>query len=116
MPKRHSTLAVFLQALQGTKVIIESQRDSIIRGVLESVDQGLNCVMKDVVIKDVYGRTREAPSLHIRASAIRYVHLPPSIEPSQAVKTHRKRLAAARRENYTKQQQQQPRLPKGAPQ
>jgi U6 snRNA-associated Sm-like protein LSm2 len=108
---RQPTLVIFLQALEGTNVIIELHNDSTVRGVMESVDSGLNVVMKDGTLRDVYGRTRQVSSLHIRSSAIRYVHLPASAYPSSTIKTHRRRLAVARRENYAKQQRDAQFLP-----
>eukprot|EP00889_Picochlorum_renovo_P003355 jgi/Picre1/30385/NNA_005749.t1 len=42
----------------------------------------------------------------MRASAIRYVHLPPTADPVSTVKRHRKRIDVARRENYTRQQRE----------
>jgi small nuclear ribonucleoprotein (snRNP)-like protein len=101
---KKATLAVFLQALQGSQCIVELQNDSVIKGALESVDRGMNIVMKNAVIKDVYGRMRSSESLHVRSSAVRYVHLAAGVDPSTAVRTHERRLQVARRENYTRQQ------------
>jgi small nuclear ribonucleoprotein (snRNP)-like protein len=98
------TLAVFLAALQGSQCIVELDNETVIRGTLESVDAGMNLVMADVVMKDVYGRTRPSASLHVRSSSVRYVHLAKGIDPSKAVRDHAKRLDIARRENYTRQQ------------
>ena len=105
---KKKTLAVFLQALVGSQCIVELDNDSVIRGGLETVDARMNLVLKNVTIKDVYGRIRESESIHVRSSVIRYVHLPPKADPSTTVKTHARRLQTARRENYTKQQQMQP--------
>ncbi|KAI8101185.1 hypothetical protein M9435_001293 [Picochlorum sp. BPE23] len=72
MPRKNpATLSLFLQALEGSQCIVELHSDSVVKGRLESVDGGMNIVMKDVVIKDVYGRTQKSSSLHMRASAIR---------------------------------------------
>ena len=105
--KKKPTLAVFLQALVGSHCIVELDNDTVVRGVLETVDPRMNLVLQNVKIKDVYGRIRESETIHIRSSVIRYVHLPPKADPSVAVKTHARRLQTARRENYTKQQRMQ---------
>lgn len=101
---KKATLAVFLQALVGSQCIVELDNDTVIRGGLESVDARMNLVLKNVKIKDVYGRVRESESIHVRSSVIRCVHLPPTADPVTAVRTHARRLQTARRENYTKQQ------------
>lgn len=104
---KRPTLAVFLQALVGSQCIVELDNDTVVRGGLETVDARMNLVLKNVKIKDVYGRMRESECIHIRSNVIRYVHLPPKADPFTAVKTHARRLQTARRENYTKQQRMQ---------
>lgn len=100
----NQTLAVFLTALQGSACIVELDNETVIRGTLESVDDGMNLMMKACVSKDVYGRARESDSLHVRGGSVRYVHLAKGVEPAKAVRDHQKRLDIARREAYTRQQ------------
>ncbi len=100
----NQTLAVFLTALQGSACIVELDNETVIRGTLESVDDGMNLMMNACVSKDVYGRTREAGSLHVRGGSVRYVHLAKGIDPAKAVRDHQKRVDIARREAYTRQQ------------
>jgi small nuclear ribonucleoprotein (snRNP)-like protein len=82
----NQTLAVFLTALQGSACIVELDNETVIRGTLESVDDGMNLMMKACVSKDVYGRARESDSLHVRGGSVRYVHLAKGIEPAKAPK------------------------------
>lgn len=102
--KKKATLAPFLQALVGSRCIVELDNDTTIRGALETVDSRMNLMLKNVTIKDVYGRVRESESIHVRSGVIRYVHLPPNADPSTVMRTHARRLQAARREEYTRQQ------------
>jgi len=98
-----STLAVFIQALEGTKLVIELRRDTIIRGTLGSVDESLNLQLTDATVKTLDGTQRSAANLHVRGSAVRFIHLPGNLEPAAAVEAHRRRIAQARREHAAKQ-------------
>jgi small nuclear ribonucleoprotein (snRNP)-like protein len=98
-----STLAVFIQALEGTKLVIELRRDTIIRGTLTSVDESLNLQLTDATIKTLDGTQRSAATLHVRGSAVRFIHLPGNLEPAAAVEAHRRRVAQVRREHAAKQ-------------
>lgn len=98
-----STLAVFIQALEGTKLVIELRRDTIIRGTLGSVDESLNLQLTDATVKTLDGTQRNAANLHVRGSAVRFIHLPGNLEPAAAVEAHRRRVAQARREHAVKQ-------------
>ena len=100
----NTTLSVFLSALQGNPCIVELDNETVIRGTLESVDDGLNLMMNACVSKDVYGRTRESGALHVRGGSVRFVHLARGVEPGKAVRDHQKRLDIAKREAYTRQQ------------
>ena len=100
----NKTLSVFLSALQGNPCIVELDNETVIRGTLESVDDGLNLMMNACVSKDVYGRTRESGALHVRGGSVRFVHLAKGVEPGKAVRDHQKRLDIAKREAYTRQQ------------
>ena len=108
----NATLSVFLQALEGTKLVIELRRDTIVRGTLDSVDDALNLQMTDASVKTLDGATRNAANLYIRGSSVRFVHLPGNLEPAKAMEAHRNRVAQARRE-HAAQQGAAPTLPKG---
>jgi small nuclear ribonucleoprotein (snRNP)-like protein len=98
-----STLAVFIQSLEGTKLVIELRRDTIIRGTLTSVDESLNLQLTDAIVKTLDGTQRIAANLHVRGSAVRFIHLPGNLEPAAAVEAHRRRIAQAHREHAAKQ-------------
>ena len=111
---RHSsTLAVYIQSLEGTKVVVELRRDTIVRGTLTSVDEHLNLVMTDATVKAVSGAQRSAASLHVRGSSVRFIHLPGNMEPAAAVDAHRRRVVQARREHAALQGSTAGALPKG---
>ncbi len=98
-----STLAVFIQSLEGTKLVIELRRDTIIRGTLTSVDESLNLQLTDATVKTLDGTQRSAANLHVRGSAVRFIHLPGNLEPAAAVEAHVRQVQKARRE-YAAQQ------------
>lgn len=99
VPRRHqgpATLAVVLQALEGSRVIVELARDTIVRGTLASAEEGLGLHLTDATVKTVDGAVRQAAVLHVRGSAVRFVHLPGNVDPAAAVEAARRRAAAAR--------------------
>jgi small nuclear ribonucleoprotein (snRNP)-like protein len=107
------TLLVYLQACQGSKVVVELHRDTIIRGVLVSVDKSLNMYIDNATITLINGTRREvATVMYVRGSAVRFIHLPGNLEPAAAIETQRRRTAQALRERAA-QQASIPRLAKG---
>ena len=119
------TLLPFLRACVGCPVVVELTNDDVMRGTLESVDDGMNLVLvggggnSDGVRwtrrgtsepRAVLGRDAAtepttstsdatpffAPSLHVRGRRVRFVHLPPSVDPGTVVDAARERAAAAR--------------------
>ena len=116
-PQRH-TLAVFVQALEGSRVVVELRHDAIARGTLLSADDQLNLQLADASLQPLQGPRREGLEyLHVRGRQVRFIHLPASLDPAAAVEQHRKRVAAAVRAHAAQQAQaaQQPagRLQKG---
>jgi small nuclear ribonucleoprotein (snRNP)-like protein len=99
-PKRQqrgpASLAVVLQALEGSRVIVELRRDTIVRGTLVSAEEGLGLHLTDASVKTVDGAVRQVASLHVRGSAVRFVHLPGNVDPAAAVEAARRKAAAAR--------------------
>lgn len=118
------TLLPFLRACVGSPVVVELTNDDVMRGMLESVDDGMNLILSgngsDEGVRWTRRGTSEpravlgggdgdgtltstptpppffAPSLHVRGRRVRFVHLPPSIDPSTVVDAAREAAAAAR--------------------
>lgn len=110
--RQPNTLAVFIRALEGSKVVVELRRDTVVRGTLLSADDGLNMQLTDATVRPLGGPAREASLLHVRGHSVRYIHLPGNLEPAAAVEAHRKRVAQAMRA-HAAQQAAAPRLAKG---
>jgi small nuclear ribonucleoprotein (snRNP)-like protein len=106
------TLAVLLQALEGQKVVLELRRDVVVRGTLLSCDAAMNMQLADATATPLGGAPRAAAWLHVRGRALRYAHLPASLDPAAAVAAAAARRAAALRE-HARAQGAAPRLPKG---
>lgn len=105
-----STLTVFIQALEGSRIVVELRRDTIVRGMLVSADTELNLILRDASVKALDGSQRAMDELHVRGRTVRFIHLPGNLDPATAVAAHRRRVAQALREQSTRQQ---PSLPKG---
>lgn len=69
----------FFKTLESKTVTVELKNDLMIRGVLHSVDQFLNCKLLDIEVLNP-DRNLHLSSLNnafIRGSVVRYVHIQP---------------------------------------
>eukprot|EP00887_Chlorella_sp_A99_P002185 scaffold21.g2185.t1 len=110
-------LAVFIQALEGQRLVVELRRDTIVRGTLLAADDQLNLQLGAATVQPLQGPARQAEFLYVRGRSVRYVHLPPNLDPGSAIAAHRRRVAdAVRRHAATQQtaQQAEGRRAKGA--
>lgn len=109
---RRSTLAILIQALEGTKVVAELHNDTIIRGMLTSSDSALNLQMEEATVKSLDGTVRTVAQLYIKGTKLRMIHLPGNLDPSQTIQAHRRRVMKIKRQHAYSQGNVQ-RLPKG---
>lgn len=91
--KRTPTLAVYLQALEGSKVVVELRKDTIVKGTLTSCDEQLNLIVEQATCKPLQGKPRNMDMMYIRGRFLRYVHVPANLEPAAAVDEHKQRVA-----------------------
>ncbi|KAI3438295.1 hypothetical protein D9Q98_000729 [Chlorella vulgaris] len=114
---RHS-LACFVQALEGQRVVVELRYDTIVRGTLLGADDQLNLQLSEASYQPLQGGQSQADYIYIKGRHVRFIHLPGKLDPAATVEQHRKRVAAAVRQHAQQQAQaaQQPagRLHKGA--
>jgi U6 snRNA-associated Sm-like protein LSm2 len=110
--RQRSTLAVFIQALEGSKIVVELKNDAVVRGTLASADATLGLQLSDASVKALDGTQRHADVLHLRGSSVRYIHLPANLDPAAAIEARRKRAALALRQHAAAQGNAQ-RLAKG---
>lgn len=83
------TLLCVIKALQGLNILVELQNDICIRGVLDDCDDAMNVTIKDASMEDVEGNEKKLPLIFIRGSNIRFVHIPDSVNVSDAVEEMR---------------------------
>lgn len=70
----------FFKTLESKSVTIELKNDLMIKGILHSVDQYLNCKLQDVEVLngDRHPHLLAVSSVFIRGSVVRYVHINPA--------------------------------------
>ncbi len=91
------SLVCFVQALEGLHVLVELRYDTLIRGLLDQVDEHMNLTISDVTVEKMSdGTKQEMPFMHVRGRVVRYVHVPSGVRPHTAIEDHRKRVADAR--------------------
>ena len=110
-PRRH-TLACFVQALQGQRVVVELRQDAIIRGQLSAADDQLNLQLVDASYQPLEGERRQAEYVYVRGRHVRFIHLPGNLDPAAVIELHHKRVATAVRQ-HTQQQAQAAQQPAG---
>jgi U6 snRNA-associated Sm-like protein LSm2 len=92
-----ASLATFIQALEGMKLVVELRKDTVVRGTLLAADDDMNLQLADATVQPLQGTARRAEYVYLRGSSVRFVHLPGSLEPSAAVEASRRRATEARR-------------------
>lgn len=97
------SLACFIQALVGSRVVVELRGDTILRGTLASADEYMNLQLEGVTYTPLQGAPRALPALYVRARQVRFVHLPANLDPLAAVEAARRRAAEARRQHAAEQ-------------
>ena len=105
--RRHArrSLACFVSALEGSRVVVELRYDTVVRGRLVASDDHLNLQLEEASIQPLQGARREASYLYVKGRHVRFIHLPGNLEPAAAIEQHRKRVAAAARQHALAQQQ-----------
>jgi small nuclear ribonucleoprotein (snRNP)-like protein len=72
IPRSERSLACFVQALEGLNIAVELHNDAVIRGMLESADEGMNLIITGATYEPLRGVTREMDFLFLRGARIRY--------------------------------------------
>lgn len=110
--QRRPTLGLYIQALEGSKIMVELRRDTLVKGTLASADEHMNLHLTDASVTVVDGTRRTMASIHLRGSAICYIHVPGNLEPSAALDAHRRRTEGVKRQ-HAMSQGGAAKLPKG---
>ena len=90
------SLSCLLQALEGTRVVVELRNDTIIRGTLESADQHMSMVLLEASVEPLQQPKKFAEFLFLKGKHIRYVHMASSLDPSTIVEQTRSRIRQAK--------------------
>lgn len=72
-PKKRfrGTLAIFIQALEGMRIVVELRQDTIVRGLLETADNDMNLTMREVTMTPLEGTKQNLDWLYIKGHHIR---------------------------------------------
>ena len=82
-PKLYS-LPLVLSELQGTPVVVETTKDEVIKGTLESCDEGMNLFLVNSTSEHVpTGSARTLENVCVRDRNVRLVVLPGDFDPVQ---------------------------------
>lgn len=90
-------MAVLLIAMTGRRVIVETKNESAITGKLVHSDGYGNLYLSNANMTTIRGNKIKFDEIHIKASSIRYVHLPDDVDPLQAMKAELERKPFARK-------------------
>lgn len=95
-PPGPKSLYCLIEALEGTKVVVETRRDTVLRGVLEACDPNMNLQMAQVTEQPLQGNARKHDYIFVKSRHVRFVHLPGSLDVSTAVQNAKKRAGQMR--------------------
>ena len=90
------SLACLLEALEGTRVVVELRNDTIIRGTLESADQLMSLILTEATVEPLQQPKKKAEFLFLKGKHIRYVHMASSIDPTSIIEQARNRIRQAK--------------------
>ncbi len=65
------SLASFVQALEGLNVVVELQNDAVVRGLLESADEGMNLIINGATYEPLQGAAQSMDFLFIKGARVR---------------------------------------------
>ena len=71
VPPIERSLACFVQALEGLAVVVELHTDTIVRGTLESADEGMNLVLTSATLQPLQGSQQSMEFLFVKGANIR---------------------------------------------
>lgn len=71
VPKADRSLACFVQALEGLNVVVELHNDAVVRGMLESADEGMNLIIHGATYEPLQGLAQAMDFLFVKGARIR---------------------------------------------
>lgn len=80
------TLSHALQALEGEELVVETSRDTYVRGVLEHCDEHMNVIIGNCHCEHApTGEAWQAEHMAIRSRLVRMIHLPPDFDAARTL-------------------------------
>lgn len=67
------------------------------RGQLDTADGWGNLQLSDAKMQPLQRTPTELPYVFVRASSVRFIHLPPTLDPEVSVRSYRKRMLLSAR-------------------
>ncbi|KAK9845506.1 hypothetical protein WJX81_008106 [Elliptochloris bilobata] len=89
------TLNVFVQALEGQRVVVELRHDAVVRGMLQEVDSEMNLTLVDVTCRPLEGKAQQMEFLYVKGRHVRYIHFSGSVNAATLVEDKRGRAKQA---------------------
>uniref|UniRef100_H2YCZ1 Sm domain-containing protein n=1 Tax=Ciona savignyi TaxID=51511 RepID=H2YCZ1_CIOSA len=80
-----NTLVVLLIAMENERIKVETKNESLIQGKLMNCDGYGNLTLSKATVTNSCGKTLRTDELHVKASSVRYVHLPNKVNPIEAI-------------------------------
>lgn len=71
IPCADRSLACFVQALEGLHVVVELHNDAIVRGLLESADEGINLILIEATYEPLQGAAQSMDFLFLKGARVR---------------------------------------------
>mmetsp|Transcript_4752 Transcript_4752/g.9684 ORF Transcript_4752/g.9684 Transcript_4752/m.9684 type:complete len:141 (-) Transcript_4752:2538-2960(-) len=93
--RNENSLACFVQALQGTTVVVELQNDIVLRGHLDEVDAHMNLLLADVLCENPEGERTKMGQVWVKGTRIRYIHMSKNLNVSTTIENHREKMRKA---------------------
>lgn len=96
----YNTLACMLSGAIGNDITIDMKNETNIFGLLKSCDGYMNMIIADAVLTSRHGDITRAELVNIKGSNVRYVHMPPQLNPVTIMTSELKRAQAPRNDKF----------------
>ena len=92
IPPIRRSLGIMVASLQGQGIVVELKNDVEVYGSVDETDAAMNLTLSAVREMHPNGTVIESDVLHLNGNSIRYIHLPPNINPGSHVTNYLKTL------------------------
>ncbi|KAG1663629.1 hypothetical protein FOA52_011684 [Chlamydomonas sp. UWO 241] len=78
------------------RLVVELRNDVIVRGTLDSADECMNMMLSGVSVQTLDGVRSSYDIMYLKGRNIRFLHLPKSLDPAQAILAQRQKIVDGR--------------------